>query len=77
MVGMSSADESVIPFMGPSLSEMGTLGYRGRAMLVLTRFLTYVARACVPSEGLENLSRSCQPRAQSTLLFGLGLPWVG
>ena len=41
MVGMTSVDKSMVPFMGLLLGVMGVLGYQGRAM-VLTPFLTYV-----------------------------------
>ena len=43
MAGMTSVDESAMPFVGIFPSVMGVLGYRGRAMVMLTPFLTYVA----------------------------------
>ena len=38
LVGMTSADESVMPFVGLLPSVMGALGYQGRATVMLTPF---------------------------------------
>ena len=43
LVGMTSADESVMPFSRLFPSVMGVLDYWGRAMVMLTPFLAYVA----------------------------------
>jgi hypothetical protein len=43
MVGMSSADKSIVPYVGLFPSKIRVLGYWGQAMVVLTPYLTYVA----------------------------------
>jgi hypothetical protein len=43
MAGITSVDESVMPFLVLFPSVMGALIYRGRAMVMLTPFFAYVA----------------------------------
>ena len=43
MAGMTSADESAMPFVVAFPSEMGSFGYQGLVMVLLTPFLTHVA----------------------------------
>jgi hypothetical protein len=45
MVGMASADESVMPFVGLFPTMMGAFGYHGRAMVMQTPFLILLCKS--------------------------------